>query len=155
MGLYFNGKVDVKRAKEGKMHPSLDFGIPTVVMMKPEYYRYVPHQKKNISPKKKRILLRDNYKCQYCDTRAGPEKLNIDHVVPKAKGGKSEWNNLVASCIRCNNDKDCRTPKQAGMILRRKPGKPNFLVFTIHRHVKDVPEDWRSFLYWNVELEDN
>ena len=153
--LWFLGKVTIVAERDITWRSvSVAIKVPSVVRLV-NYVKGLSGRRHIVKLTRKNILLRDAYKCQYCGTRAGPEKLNIDHVVPKAKGGKSEWNNLVASCIRCNNDKDCRTPKQAGMVLRRKPGKPNFLVFTIHRHVKDVPEDWRSFLYWNVELEDN
>jgi 5-methylcytosine-specific restriction endonuclease McrA len=102
---------------------------------------------------RKNIMLRDNYTCQYCGKHAGPDKLNIDHVIPKGQGGKSEWPNLVTTCIPCNSEKDCRTPKQAKMVLRKIPKKPDFMVFTIHRNVKNVPEDWRSYLYWNTEID--
>ena len=127
MGLFFKGKVDVERSKEGKMHPALDFGIPTVVRMKPDNYIYVPFKRKNISPKKKRILLRDTYTCQYCDRDLNKKNATIDHVVPKSspKYPGHIWTNVVACCVRCNNDKGPRTPEQAGIKLLRQPFIPN------------------------------
>jgi 5-methylcytosine-specific restriction endonuclease McrA len=131
---------------------SVAIKVPSVVRLV-NYVKGLSGKRNIVKLTRKNILLRDNYTCQYCGLRSGPEKLNIDHVIPKGQGGKSDWNNLVASCVKCNNKKDCRTPKQADMAIRKKPRKPDFLVFTLHRHIKNVPEDWRSYLYWNVELD--
>ena len=95
-----------------------------------EYY-YVPkvaHVKKYVrlrkrtTPTKRGVLLRDSYACQYCG--AMDAKMTIDHVLPKSRGGKETWENLVCACVACNNFKANRTPEEAGLGLRRPPTKP-------------------------------
>lgn len=66
------------------------------------------------------ILRRDNYTCAYC----GKTGRTIDHVLPRAQGGKSTWDNTVAACLKCNSEKGNRTPEQAGMKLSWKPFVP-------------------------------
>lgn len=94
------------------------------------------------------------HNCQYCGGRPGSELLNLDHIVPTARGGLSTWTNCVISCIPCNTKKGCRTPEEAGMKLRRTPFKPDYN-FAIG---KFRLESWRNFVsaaYWNVELEND
>lgn len=153
--LWYSGKVTIVAERDITWRSvSVAIRVPSIVRLV-NYVRGLTGRREIVKLTRKNILLRDNYTCQYCGKSAGPERLNIDHVIPKGQGGKSEWTNLVASCVPCNSAKDCKTPKQAGMSLKRKPKKPDFMVFTIHRHIKNVPEDWRSYLYWNTELDQN
>lgn len=104
------------------------------------------------------IFARDDFTCQYCGRHAPRADLNLDHVVPRALGGRSTWDNVVCSCLGCNRKKGGRTPRQAGMQLRRRPVKPRWtplsnLVASTVRY-----KEWRPFLnvvdasYWNTEL---
>lgn len=68
------------------------------------------------------VLRRDKHTCAYC----GKQASTIDHVFPKSRGGADSWENLVAACLRCNNIKDDRTPKEAGMRLLFEPRVPTF-----------------------------
>jgi 5-methylcytosine-specific restriction endonuclease McrA len=101
------------------------------------------------------VLTRDGFRCQYCGTRKPMSDLNFDHVVPRSRGGKTTFENVVASCIPCNSFKRDRTPEQAGMTLLRTPVRPRSLPIAGLRaeSLRDAPELWRSWLYWNVELE--
>jgi len=101
------------------------------------------------------VLTRDKFTCQYCGTKKLMRELNYDHVVPRAQGGKTVWENIVASCYDCNSIKRNRTPQEAGMRLLNAPVRPKSLPIAALRleTLKDIPECWRSFLYWNVELE--
>jgi 5-methylcytosine-specific restriction endonuclease McrA len=104
------------------------------------------------------LMARDNFRCQYCGGRPSRSELNLDHVVPRALGGHSTWENVVASCVDCNRRKGGRTPKQAQMALRRQPVRPrwtplvNLMLSTVRY------QEWRPYLnvvdasYWNVEL---
>jgi hypothetical protein len=92
------------------------FSVPKIVMVKEFIYRH-----RRLSPRKKNILMRDFYECQYC---ASKESLTIDHVVPKSKGGKDTWENLVTACQKCNSRKGNRTPDEADMKLRKIPKQP-------------------------------
>jgi 5-methylcytosine-specific restriction endonuclease McrA len=133
---------------------SIAIKVPSIVRMV-NYVKNLTGKRNVVKLTRKNIMLRDKYTCQYCGEKRQPENLNIDHVIPRGQGGKSEWENLVCSCIKCNNRKDCRTPKQAGMELRKVPKKPDFFVFTVSRKYTDVPKDWLDYLYWNVELDGN
>jgi 5-methylcytosine-specific restriction endonuclease McrA len=104
------------------------------------------------------LMARDNFQCQYCGTQPLRAELNLDHVVPRALGGRSTWENVVTSCLDCNRRKGGRTPHQSGMRLLRRPARPRWtplmnLVLSSVRY-----KEWRPFLnvvdasYWNVEL---
>jgi 5-methylcytosine-specific restriction endonuclease McrA len=71
------------------------------------------------------LMLRDQYQCQYCGKRPGPSELNLDHVIPRARGGVDSWENLVVSCRPCNLKKGKKTPREAGMRLLRHPATPH------------------------------
>lgn len=106
------------------------------------------------------LMTRDDFRCQYCKARPARSELNLDHVVPRALGGRSTWENVVTSCIECNRKKGGHTPKQAGMKLIRKPVRPRWTPLA-HLMMSSVRyEEWRPFLnvvdasYWNAELQD-
>jgi 5-methylcytosine-specific restriction endonuclease McrA len=104
------------------------------------------------------ILLRDGYVCQYCGKKFKRSELNIDHIMPRSRGGRTSWENVVASCFKCNLRKGGRTPDEANMKLLRVPAKPHQTPFAgLARFIKY--EEWKPFFnmvdfsYWNVELE--
>ncbi|MFO1518887.1 MAG: HNH endonuclease [bacterium] len=105
------------------------------------------------------IFLRDNNTCQYCRQQYPKSELNLDHVIPRAQGGVSVWENVVCSCLDCNRRKGGRTPAQAGMALKKKPIRPRWNFFLDHPHHRLRYEAWKPFFnlvdfsYWNVEIE--
>jgi hypothetical protein len=106
------------------------------------------------------IMTRDRFQCQYCGLRPQRSELNLDHVVPRALGGRTTWENVVTSCVDCNRCKGGRTPVQAGLVLIRRPARPRWTPLS-HLMLSSVRyEEWRPFLnvvdasYWNVELAD-
>ena len=105
--------------------PSRAFALPAVirlaVFIRKPFLDRVAFNKKN-------ILRRDGYTCQYCNRRG--ERLTVDHVVPRSRGGTLTWENAVAACLRCNHRKADRTPAEAGMTLLVTPAAPppGFLV---------------------------
>lgn len=125
--------------------------MPAVVRLLTKVQR-----KKAVRFSRMNVLTRDNWTCQYCGVKLTTRKLNYDHVVPRSMGGKTVWENIVTSCYACNDKKRDRTPQQAGMRLRKQPYKPNSLpVVAFHLEPGDsLPDVWRSFLYWNTELEE-
>jgi 5-methylcytosine-specific restriction endonuclease McrA len=72
------------------------------------------------------VFTRDDFTCQYCGSRPPRAQLNLDHVVPRAQGGRTSWENVVASCVPCNRRKGGRTPEQAKLRLRRPPERPRW-----------------------------
>lgn len=70
------------------------------------------------------IFMRDAFCCQYCGRRFSQKGLTIDHVIPRSRGGKTDWTNVVTACVACNMKKGDRTPDEAGMMLIREPRVP-------------------------------
>jgi len=105
---------------------------------------------------RRNIYARDNSTCQYCGKKMPTDELNLDHVVPKAQGGQGTWTNLTTSCIKCNNKKAGRSPKEAKMKLLKAPIEPKYNpMLKVHIESKKY-NCWQSFVdeaYWTVELE--
>ena len=105
---------------------------------------------------RRNLFRRDHNACQYCGSRPGTSELSIDHVVPRAQGGRSSWVNCVLACTDCNHRKGGRTPRQAGMRLRSRPERPRWTPF-LEIPVGRVRQSWKRFVserYWDVQLED-
>jgi len=104
---------------------------------------------------RRNLFKRDHSTCQYCGVRPGSSELTIDHVVPRAQGGLSTWENCVLACVACNAKKANRTPEQARMRLRKAPHRP---AWRPHYATSGIRlESWSRVLseaYWNVTLED-
>ncbi len=73
---------------------------------------------------RRNIFLRDHNRCQYCRRRFSSAELSLDHVVPRSRGGRTTWDNIVSACLKCNVVKGGRTPREAGMELVTRPRKP-------------------------------
>jgi 5-methylcytosine-specific restriction endonuclease McrA len=119
--------------------------VPSVIRLLA--YRHIPQQSRALS--RKNILLRDRNTCQFCGDVFSGSELTLDHVVPRSRGGRSSWENLVACCYHCNNTKGDRTPEEAGLKLQRRP-RP----FTLHtsrqlmRLIGHRDERWRKYLFY-------
>ncbi|HEX9757674.1 MAG TPA: HNH endonuclease [Nitrospiria bacterium] len=153
--LLWQGKVEVLEVYDQEIRGvSITIKLPSVlrllrVVKVKNWHRAVKFSRAN-------IFLRDRYSCQYCKKRFRTEDLTFDHVVPIARGGKKTWENIVTACIRCNNKKSGRTPVEARMKLIKKPEKPNWQPsLTITIGIKNAPESWRDYLYWNLELDND
>jgi 5-methylcytosine-specific restriction endonuclease McrA len=92
------------------------------------------------------IFARDNHSCQYCGRRGGG--LTIDHVIPRARGGRYGWANLVTCCLKCNNKKGNRTPQEALMRLLRQPRRPRYTPYiSLPRFLEAYRADrWSKYL---------
>ena len=106
------------------------------------------------------VYARDDDTCQYCGKRHRRSELNLDHVVPRSRGGATSWENVVCSCVPCNLRKGGRTPEEAGMKLLRQPTRPRWTPIFRSAARRALHEEWRPFLsvadlaYWNTELLD-
>jgi 5-methylcytosine-specific restriction endonuclease McrA len=148
--LFMLGKVEVLEEYSREIH-SVSFAIklPAVVRL----LRLVKRPSSPVKFSRQNIYARDKYRCQYCGRKFPSEELNYDHIIPKSRGGKTEWTNIVTCCIQCNRKKGGRTPKEAHMKLIRKPSRPTWLpALKITIGYRHVPQSWRDYLYWNVEL---
>lgn len=130
--LVFKEKAEILKYSNEKVRtPTTEYFIPAIIrivkMLRRIYKRYIPLSKKN-------ILTRDNHTCQYCGSKPG-KSITIDHIIPISRGGKDEWENLVACCLKCNNDKNNKLPSEVGMTLSKTPKKPTVFEF-LHYKLK-------------------
>lgn len=131
--------------------PSTELHVPSVVALK----RYVTFNGRPAFTRYN-IYLRDGFKCQYCGDRFPTPELTFDHVMPRSRGGLTEWTNVVAACAPCNMLKANRTPQEAGMPLIQDALEPSIrLLNQVARRVTpaSVHHTWLDYLYWDSELE--
>lgn len=114
------------------------FPKPTVIKIK--NYVHVPY--KGVILTRQNIFKRDNHLCQYCGSG---NDLTLDHLIPRSKGGKSTWNNLVTACKSCNTRKGDQPPEEVGLTLKSKPFRPSYMAF-IKTTTKHLREDWKPYL---------
>jgi 5-methylcytosine-specific restriction endonuclease McrA len=101
------------------------FKLPLHLVLKK--YVHIPYR--DVSPSRKNIFKRDNYVCQYCEIKLDTETATVDHVLPRCRGGKHEWNNVVTCCLKCNRKKGDKTPTEANMPLSKTPKPLRFGCF--------------------------
>jgi 5-methylcytosine-specific restriction endonuclease McrA len=133
--------------------PALTIRIPRVIQL--VHYDKVPHREVRFT--RRNIFYRDKNRCQYCGKVFIQRDLNLDHVVPLSRGGRSTWTNVVTACVPCNSRKGSRMPGEAGIKLIRQPKKPAGHPLLRATWIGRFHEEWRTFLdeaYWNVELSD-
>lgn len=92
------------------------------------------------------VFMRDAFRCQYCGNRFPPKNLTIDHVVPRSRGGRTEWSNIVTACMSCNIKKGDRTPEEAGMLLLREPRIPFINVLNARDIELIFYSQWEQFI---------
>jgi 5-methylcytosine-specific restriction endonuclease McrA len=146
MVLMLKGVAQAEEINHTKVHSaSRSLAVPSVIRLLA--YRHIPQQTRALS--RKNILLRDRNTCQFCRSILPASELTLDHVLPRSRGGRSSWENLVACCYQCNNRKGDRTPEEAGLALTRRP-RP----FTLHtsrqlmRLIGNKDEKWRKYLFY-------
>ena len=141
VGLVFLHKAELVESRTDRMLRSTRdvFPWPSVVRLK-RYVR-VPYRKVLLT--RRNVLRRDRHRCAYC---GATERLTIDHVMPKSRGGKDTWENLVAACTPCNNRKGNRTPEEASMPLCKRPFRPSHVMYM--RDFIGTGEDaWKPYLF--------
>jgi 5-methylcytosine-specific restriction endonuclease McrA len=116
--------------------------MPRPVVIRLVTYVRVPRDTHRRKITRRAVFARDGWTCQYCGSRSN---LTVDHVIPRSKGGSSEWDNIVASCAPCNRRKGDLLPAQANMVPRRPPRAPNPHVF-IHVASPRIPAAWKQWL---------
>ena len=131
--------------------PSWEMRLPSVISLKD----YVPMVRRPAFTRFN-VFLRDKFSCQYCGHRFPTESLTFDHVIPRSRGGRTRWDNVVTACEPCNLKKGNRLPRMTGTYPLRKPGEPD--TFELQQNGRAFPpnylhESWRDFLYWDTELE--
>ena len=128
--------------------PSVTMKLPSVIALKD----YIPSARRPAFTRFN-VFLRDAFECQYC---GDPKELTFDHVIPRSRGGRTTWENVITACSPCNLAKGGRTPVQAGMHPRHRPHQPT--VTELRERGRRFPpnylhESWADYLYWDSELE--
>lgn len=130
---------------------SFDIEVPKIIRL----LVYSKFPRKDVKFNRKNVFARDKNTCQYCGRIFPTSELSLEHILPKSRGGKNDWLNIVCACARCNRLKGRRTPKEAGMRLIRKPEAPTCNPVV---NLKLLPEKWDSWenfvddAYWSVPL---
>lgn len=137
--LVFKGKAEVVThiKEEPIVTDRKDYERPSVIRLL--RYIYLPFKKVQLS--RTNIYRRDDYKCVYCGIN---EKLTLDHVKPKSKGGNNTWENLVTCCQNCNVKKGDKFLEDTDMVMSHKPFKPTYLYFV--EKIQRVRPDWKAFV---------
>ncbi len=137
--LALKGKAEVVHSNGVVFHSErLEIPAPSVVRLK--YFVKVPFRAR-ASLSRRAVLVRDNFECQYC----GRPAENVDHVVPKSRGGSHTWDNVVAACRPCNSRKENRSPADVGLRLRHVPRPPHESVWIVVA-VDRVDPQWEQYL---------
>jgi len=123
--------------------------LPAVIRLN----RFIRRRTAIVKFSRQNLYVRDKGKCQYCGSTFDYKGLTYDHVIPRSRGGETEWTNVVTCCIACNLKKGGRTPEEAGMSLIRKPKAPIWIpLLTMSLGIAEPPDPWKDYLYLNVEM---
>lgn len=131
--------------------PNSEFRLPSVISLKefvsasrrPAFTRF-------------NVFLRDRFTCQYCGRPFPTHELTFDHVIPRSRGGRTTWQNVITSCSACNLAKGNQMPQVCGMTPLSPPFQPS--AHELQENGRAFPpnflhESWRDFLYWDTELD--
>jgi len=144
-------KVEVVEEYDAQIRaPSLILQVPAVVRLHKAFRRH----RKPVKFSRVNIYARDGHRCQYCGATCGIDRLTYDHVLPRSRGGRTTWDNIVSCCVTCNARKANRTPAEARMALLSTPSRPTWLpTVQIQVSTRSVPDAWRDYVYWTAEIE--
>lgn len=149
----FRGSVNVISEYDRTVHsPQMEMKLPSVLALK----EYISTSR---SPAFTRfnVFLRDKWTCQYCGGKFKTHELTFDHVIPRSKGGRTNWENIVSACQVCNRKKGNMMSRDIGMYPLIKPRQPS--IFELQDSGRRFPpnflhESWGDFLYWDSELDE-
>ncbi|MGF1467067.1 MAG: HNH endonuclease [Sandaracinaceae bacterium] len=148
ISMSYTGKVEVLETYDEVIRSvSLAVPMPAVVRLVRAVRRHEPRLRFS----RANVLARDGFACQYCGETLPSRDLTLDHVVPRARGGGTTWENTVTACRPCNGRKGNRTPEEARMTLRRTPTRPQALTFQLRRmrRAQPMPGPWRAWVWWD------
>ena len=129
--------------------PTTEIRSPSVVVLR-DYVK----PRRRVAFTRFNLFLRDEFTCQYCGAR---EDLTFDHIIPRARGGVTSWENVVAACSKCNLRKGSQTLRNSGLSLNRLPRKPySEQLKNLGRKFPPnlLHESWVDYLYWDAELQE-
>lgn len=131
--------------------PSFEMRLPSVISLK----EFIPLTRRPAFTRFN-VFLRDRFSCQYCGESYPAPELTFDHVIPRSRGGRTVWENVVTACQSCNLLKGNRLPDEARMYPQTRPTQPT--TYQLQENGRSFPpnflhQSWRDFLYWDTELD--
>jgi 5-methylcytosine-specific restriction endonuclease McrA len=163
--LWWEDRATIVKEDESRMlsSPSFEMGMPRVIQVKNAWRK---KRRTSVPCSRRNLYMRDEGTCQYCGKHVTTQEYQLEHVIPRSKGGETVWLNVVLACERCNTAKADRTPAQAKMPLLRQPFVPKVddPRYQFKLHIKQIRPEWKewenylyaekaSWAYWNIELE--
>jgi 5-methylcytosine-specific restriction endonuclease McrA len=148
----FLERVNIISEYEEMVHsPSMQMRLPSVISLK----EYIPAARRPAFTRFN-VFLRDHFCCQYCGGHRPTPELTFDHLVPRSRGGRTTWENVVTACATCNLSKGNRLPRESRMYPRTRPRQPTS--HQLQENGRAFPPNylhhsWRDFLYWDTELD--
>jgi 5-methylcytosine-specific restriction endonuclease McrA len=138
--LIFNAKAELVSESKSRVLRSISKSYPCPSVIKLNRYVNLPYR--SVILNRHNIFKRDQNQCQYCGKN---RDLTLDHLIPRSRGGKSVWTNLVTACLSCNAKKGDKLISETDLILSKKPIKPSFIMFLKNlNHQKQ--NEWAPFL---------
>ena len=138
--LIFNSKAELIRESKSRVMRSISKNYPYPSVIKLNRYISLPYRKVILN--RHNIFKRDQNQCQYCGKT---RELTLDHLIPRSKGGKFVWTNLVTACLSCNAKKGDKLISETDLILNKNPIKPSFIMFLKKLSHRQINE-WEPFL---------
>jgi 5-methylcytosine-specific restriction endonuclease McrA len=148
----FLDRVNILSEYDREVHsPSFAMKLPSVIALK----TYIPLTRRPAFTRFN-VFLRDRFVCQYCGGPRPAPDLTFDHVVPRSRGGRTTWDNVVTACTDCNLRKGNKLPVESGLHPRRRPLEPSN--HQLQENGRGFPpnflhDSWRDYLYWDTELD--
>lgn len=137
--LVIKGKAEVLKYGEKPIITGMgEYSRPLIIRL----IKYINHRTRVLKVNRQRIFKRDDYMCMYCGSQ---KNLTIDHIIPKSRGGKNTWKNLITCCRSCNLKKDNKTPEESGMKLIKKPIEPTIFSNEINPDIYLIWEEFKQF----------
>ena len=139
------GRVEILEARRDRTirTPRTEFPMPSVV----RFLRARRRERLYVRFSRETIYARDHGRCQYCDRPVARREGTYDHVVPKSRGGDTQWDNIVLACRPCNQKKGSMTPTEAGLVLHAHPTRPRVNTWQLLiGHRDPMPLEWRPYL---------
>lgn len=148
----FLDRVSVLSEYDREIHsPSVSMRLPSVIALRD----FIPNQRRPAFTRFN-VFLRDSFECQYCGVQYPTQDLTFDHVIPRSRGGRTTWENVVTACGGCNLRKGSHLPREIKMFPKHAPEQPS--TWELQENGRSFPpnylhESWRDYLYWDSELE--
>lgn len=159
--MIFSGRAEIIEEYADRLVQSASkvFNMPSIIRFLSKASAIFRRRRGGVKFNRKNVYLRDNGECQYCRCTVSMYDYTYDHVLPRAQGGLTSWENIVVACTKCNNRKANRTPEQARMPLIRKPVVPKSVPgahFAQTQWGDSMPLSWKDYLasanYWTEPL---